>query len=360
LRLSIIVPFHRNLSQLSRCLAAMQPWRPDMELIVVADGAQEDCLAMVSQAGGQLVSIPGPSGPAVARNRGAAVARGDILVFVDSDVVIAPENIGLLEARFEERADVAALFGAYDEDPPEPHFVSQYKNLAHSYIHQSSNPVAQTFWAGFGAIRASVFRSVGGFDERFTRPCIEDIDLGYRLVAAGHTVLLDHHLRVSHLKRWTLRSLITTDVFDRGIPWTQSILKFGRFNNDLNLKSAYRIGVVMSYVLPVLLLLSLRDARFLLGTLPVAGVLIYSNRGFYRYFVERRGLAFALRVIPLQYLNHLYSGLSFAVGSMLFVASRWGGLTLPGSLPLDPWPGPAPRPAADLPGSSPTVRSTLP
>jgi GT2 family glycosyltransferase len=89
-------------------------------------------------------------------------------------------------------------------------FVSQYKNLADSYIHQSSRRVAQSFWAGLGAVRATAFLSVGGFDEPFPRPCVEDIDLGYRLTTAGHRVLLDSAIRGCHLKRWTLRSLVLT------------------------------------------------------------------------------------------------------------------------------------------------------
>jgi hypothetical protein len=234
---------------------------------------------------------------------------------------------------------VAAVFGAYDEDPPERHFISQYKNLAHSFIHQTSNAVAQTFWAGFGAIRAEVFRAMGGFDERYRRPCIEDIDLGYRLAAAGHLVLLDHELRVSHLKRWTFRSMLASDILDRGIPWTQLILRSGRFHNDLNLRSAYRFSVAVSYVLPVLLAAALFNPWFLLAAAGAIGVLYHSNRKFYRYFVSRRGLWFTLRVIPVHYLYHLYNGVSFALGSMMYFAQRRFGIRLPGALPLEPWNG---------------------
>jgi glycosyltransferase involved in cell wall biosynthesis len=308
--------------------------------MVVADGAPVDCRPLADAYGASVLEIAGPSGPAVARNRGARIASGDVLVFVDSDVVVAPQAVARLRDLFEQRPQLAAVFGAYDERPAEPNFVSQYKNLAHSFIHQSSNAVAHTFWAGFGAVRATVFAEVGGFDERFKRPCIEDIDLGYRLTAAGHEIHLDHQLRACHLKRWTWRSMIVSDVQDRGIPWTQLILRFGQFRNDLNLKSSYRACVAISYVLPVLLVLSLFNPWFLAGIAGGLAFLVHSGRRFYRFFVRQRGLTFAVRVFPLHYVYHLYNGFSFAVGSSLFVALKWFGIRLPGALPLTPWTGP--------------------
>src|SRR5262249_55051857 len=128
------------------------------------------------------------AGPASARNAGARRARRDVLVFVDADVVIAPGSLERLARMFDERPSVAAIFGAYDEQPADPGFISQYKNLAHSFVHQASAGKAETFWAGFGAVRRDAFFAVGGFDERFTRPSVEDIDLGYRLTRARYEV----------------------------------------------------------------------------------------------------------------------------------------------------------------------------
>jgi glycosyltransferase involved in cell wall biosynthesis len=354
LRLSIIVPFHHNLDHLDRCLSGLKPLRPDAEIIVVADGAIDDCRPAASAAGAMVLAIDGPSGPAVARNRGAAHATGEILVFVDADVVASGDDLDRIVALFRASSNLAAVFGAYDEEPAEPNFFSQYKNLAHSYIHQSSSRTAQTFWAGFGAVRADVFRAMGGFDERFRRPCIEDIELGYRLTAAGHPVVLEHELRVRHLKRWTFGSVVISDVRDRGIPWTQLILRSGRVHDDLNLHSAYRISVSLSYGLLLLLLVGLLVPETLLLVPPVLAVLYLLNRRFLGYFAARRGAWFALRVVPAHFLYHLYNGFSFLVGSSLFLARRWLGVRLPGALPLRTWEGtlsPAPREpiAATLP-----------
>ena len=86
---------------------------------------------------------------------------------------------------------IGAVFGAYDESPAAPGLVSQAKNLAHAFVHHGSPGNAVTFWAGLGAVRTQVFLAVNGFDERFGRPSIEDIDLGYRLTAAGFGIVPD-------------------------------------------------------------------------------------------------------------------------------------------------------------------------
>lgn len=336
MKLSIIVPFHRNLPFLERCLAAVTPLRPGWELIVAGDAPVDDCRALVEKAGGRLLTLPGPKGPAVARNRAAEEASGDILVFIDADVVASIRDLARVVEILDELPDIAAVFGAYDDAPADPGFISQYKNLAHSFIHRSSSTVAQTFWAGFGAVRKDVFLSVGGFDERFARPCVEDIDLGYRLSAAGHRLMLDSTLRCCHLKRWTLRGMIVSDIRDRGIPWTQLILRSARFSNDLNLKSTYRACVVIAYVLLFSILLSPVDVRFLVPLPLLAAALIYLSPRYYRFFYQKRGFWFAMRVFPVHYLYHLYNGLSFAVGTTLYQLSRWG-IQLPGALPVTSW-----------------------
>jgi GT2 family glycosyltransferase len=335
--LSVIIPFHKNLDHLGRCLAALQASPGWAELVVVADGAIDDCRELAASYGARVISILGPNGPAVARNIGAASAIGDVLVFVDADVVVAPDAIGRLGRLMSMRPDLDAVFGAYDEQPAEKNFVSQYKNLAHAYIHRSSKTVVHTFWAGFGAVRREAFERVGGFDERFARPSVEDIELGYRLSAAGCRVELHHELVGCHLKRWTVRSLIASDLFDRGIPWTQLILGFGRLSNDLNIRTAYRACVVLAYVLLMLAGAAIVWPEALLAAPFLIAVLVYLSRSYYAYFLEQRGVWFALRVLPLHYLYHLYNGVSFAAGTAIYLAQVRLGLELPGAVPLGGW-----------------------
>ena len=315
------------------------PLPRDAEVIVVADGGADGCSSVAAGRGARVVEIAGPSGPAVARNAGAERATGDILVFIDADVVASPDALGRIRVLFDSQPEVSAAFGAYDEWPAEPNLVSQYKNLAHSYVHQMSGPVVQTFWGGFSAIRRSVFREIGGFDERFRRPSVEDIELGYRLAAAGHRVLLDPSLSVCHLKRWTLRSLLASDIMDRGIPWTQLILRFGRVHNDLNLRSGYRVSVVLTYAFAGLSVVSIAQPMYWWpALLAVTGVYVL-NRRFFSYLTRLRGPGFAIRAAPLHILYHFYNGLSFCLGTTIYFAHRWLGVRLPGAVPITRWQG---------------------
>jgi GT2 family glycosyltransferase len=346
LRLSVIVPFHRNLEQLRECLAAVRaagavlpPTVTLGEVIVSADGAVDDPADLVRASDARLLVVPGPQGPAVARNRAAAVATGNLVVFVDTDVVIQEQSLVQLAAPFLAEPELGAAFGAYDESPADAGFFSQCRNLAHSFIHQRSNREAHTFWAGLGAIRAEVFAAVGGFDERFGRPSVEDIDLGYRIRAAGHRIVLDPSAQGKHLKRWTLWSGIVTDVRDRGIPWTQLMSRYGAMRNDLNVTFKYRACVVLAYLLVGSLVASIWWPLFLVPAVATVVTLWALDRPYYAFFIERRGLGFALTWFPFHIVHHLSNGVSFAAGKAIYLAQRWLGVVLPGALPLTPWAG---------------------
>src|SRR5262245_59310516 len=107
--------------------------------------------------------------------------------------------------------------------------------------------MASTFWSGCGAIKRSVFLKSGGFDTRYDRPCIEDIELGARLYKAGHRIIINKGIQVTHLKRWNLWSMLKADVLDRGIPWTELILRERSLPNELNLKISQRLSAALAY-----------------------------------------------------------------------------------------------------------------
>lgn len=341
MRLSVIVPFHQRIDQLSRCLQALRTassqLQSECEIIVAADGSPEDAAAVAEASGARLVNLPRCGGPAIARNRAAAQASGDALVFVDSDVLVHPDALVRIEQALEQAPGIDAVFGAYDDAPADRGLVSQAKNLAHSFVHRHASRQAVTFWAGLGAVRTGAFRRVGGFDERFARPSVEDIDLGYRLVAQGSSITLDPAIRGSHLKRWSARDAVVSDLRDRGIPWVQLIYRYGQLRNDLNLAHRYRACTVLGYVGLGGLILAWSMPWTLILAPAAFGAMWVLDSAYLGFVARNRGWRFAVRAFPLRVVHHLTSGASFVVGTALYLARRGLGVSLAGTLPVDAW-----------------------
>jgi glycosyltransferase involved in cell wall biosynthesis len=320
---SIIVPVHNGGSRFRMCLVSLADLDPPpTEIIVVADGETDGSWRMAEEFGARISKIDTPSGPARARNVGAHTARGDILFFVDADVTMSQDALSRIAAAFQDNPELTAVFGSYDDEPFETNFLSQYKNLLHHHVHQTANREASTFWAACGAIRREVFLTMGGFDEGYRRPSIEDIELGYRLKRAGHRIRLLKGLQATHLKRWNVWSLLKADFFYRALPWTRLILNEGQFIDDLNVKISNRISVVLIY----LLFLASVGAWFmpwlLVPTVFLVIGLLALNWDLYRFLKDKRGLSFLLKAIPWHWLYFFYSGLAFCIGFVNYRMKR--------------------------------------
>jgi glycosyltransferase involved in cell wall biosynthesis len=328
-RLSVIVPVYNGAMHLSRCLDSLRLSNySDFEVIVV-DDCSTDCSRQIAErSGARCIRAPHTLGPAGARNLGVTHAQGEIFVFVDADVEVPCNALGLIEKDFTDDAQLAAVFGAYDDEPAWDDFLSQYKNLMHSYVHLKSSERAVTFWAGGGAVRREAFVEARGFDAvRYRHPSIEDIELGYRLARAGRKIKLNKQLRVKHLKRWTVRSLLKADIIRRAIPWTQLIVETRHLPRDLNLTSGARVSAGLVGLLSVgCMIVLLQAARILPGAKPsgilwgelailaiVAMTILALNWDVYSFFAKKRGWWFAVRVVPVHWFYYLYSGAVFAV-----------------------------------------------
>lgn len=315
---SVIVPFYNSGAELAECVGALErECGADSELVLVDDGSTLAPALAPGSRNTRLLRLAQNSGPAAARNHGARHARGEILFFVDADVVVHAGALARVQQAFDETADLAAVFGSYDNQPKAAGLISQYRNLLHHFVHQNGSPEAATFWAGCGAIRKAVFEQIGGFDEkRFAKPSIEDIELGYRLRAAGHRIRLDKALQGKHLKRWTLGSMLRTDIYDRALPWSRLILQTKNLPNDLNLKQSQRASFVLALGACAFLLLSLFRPLWLLAAGGAVCGLVLLNRPLYAFFRQQRGIGFASATVALQFLYFLYSGISY--GSVWF------------------------------------------
>lgn len=328
--LSVIVPAYRCADLLRECLHALRASdlpAAQWELIVVDDGSPDTATADVGRnAGAEVLRVTdGPRGPGYARNRGVDAARGRIVVFIDADVVVGPTTLTQLQSVFTQHPDVAAVFGSYDAHPRATGFVSQYRNLLHHWVHQRAAGPVTTFWAGCGAVRTSAFRTVGGFDAaRFPRPQVEDIELGYRLTDRGFTIVLDPAIQVTHLKRWTLRSMVRADLWDRAVPWMQLLRQRGALlaHGPLSLRRGDKLLTLLTAVSLGGLVAGIVGARptWLLASLVGLLAIVVADAPLLRWFARHRGLRFAVGAIPLRLTYYGVCAVGGTIG--LLVADR--------------------------------------
>lgn len=187
-RISVVIASRDRLPLLVAALEALsaqvRELSQECEIVVVDDGSIE---AYDARALGAVTLVRGRGeGPAMARNRGVAVARGDIIFFTDDDAVVQAGWLNAGVAFLESHDDYAGVSG----DTSSPTFNALYE-------HSVSDHVGGSFLTCNVAYRREALERVGGFDRRFAH-AHEDRDVAWRIEASVGPVGFEPTMRVVH------------------------------------------------------------------------------------------------------------------------------------------------------------------
>jgi glycosyltransferase involved in cell wall biosynthesis len=204
LTFSVIIPVYNGHATIVQTLHAVQSQSlHPLEIIVVDDGSTDDTARLIALFPGVRYVFQENQGPAAARNKGASMARGSVLVFTDADCRPRGDWIELIAAGFV-REEIAAVAGSYGIMNPE-RLLARCVHREILYRHQYLMPEYPSVFGSYNvAIRAEVFFCLGGFQECYRHASGEDNDLSYRLRQDGGLIFFARNALVDHQHPWVL------------------------------------------------------------------------------------------------------------------------------------------------------------
>lgn len=231
--LSVIIPYFNAPHKLERLLTTLKKSikPPPYEVVIVDDGSKLPLtgnslqLTKTSKKTIRVVTLKTNRGPAVARNRGVAAAKGEFVVFLDGDVEVFPDTLREIAKVFVDDPDVVALTGVWVKDQKSKDFFPNFKALrdwSYWINERDKSGYYFLFSTRIAATKKAVFERLGGFDENYPAPLVEDIELTYR-IARRYAIIFAPQVRVRHefegfwpiAKKYFLRAYYWTKLYQR-------------------------------------------------------------------------------------------------------------------------------------------------
>jgi len=207
MRVSVVIPVYNPGTIFQECLLGIsnsdiQP----IEVIIVDDCSEPEILPEELPIPVKIFRSEIPVGPGEARNIGAENARGDILMFIDSDVIVEEDTIGRIVRKFENDLKLVGVSGFYNCNYRFNNPSTIYHNLYFEYKQKNISPESPYVDTAIWGIRRDIFDATGGFAKgMFTS---EDLEYGIRLHSEGYKLCSDVGIKVSHVKKLTFKSWI--------------------------------------------------------------------------------------------------------------------------------------------------------
>lgn len=325
----MVIPARDAGRSLAHCLSAVyRSSFQDFEVIVVDDHSSDDSARIAGGFPCKVIRLEKNRGVAGARNAGAGQAGGELLMFLDSDIIVEKDTIEKIVAVFRRDPSAKCVGGIASKTSRAQGFGPAFVALhdwyyVHSWGEDERYREVSCFPSDCGAVYKDLFADAGGFDEGFSGAGVEDYDLGARL-SGRHPIRRYKDILVHHYTAGVL--LRSYKLFKRCFPYVPYLLRRGSLEKN---DSIINTGEIASTIL-VLLAAALGAAAELfpgaiyLGLLALLAVSVI-NAGFFVFIAREAGPVFLLRSIPSLYLIYLAVAAGMVAASLAHCArATWG------------------------------------
>ncbi len=314
--LSIIVPFHNSQETIVDSLSAIKHSSiNNYELIVVNDASSDNSLELSKPFTDKAITLKKVKSFFSLRIAGFNAAKHNVLVNIDSDIVVKPDTLKIISEYFLKNPDVDAITGILSASSPVDNFFSKYKNIYMNYGFKMLPKEVTFLYGSIYAIRSDVWESISESEKLQQNPAFcDDVELGQLLVNHGKKIHLVKELEVTHLKKYSFFNLLKND--------------FNVPKGFAQIASRKRVKPKFSFKKPVFAHTSLvKILSIFFVMLTILTALVYSsfapysiaawfflNTPYFLFIYRNSDLLFIMLSIPFTFLDHFVMGMGIVAG----------------------------------------------
>ncbi|MFH1862031.1 MAG: glycosyltransferase, partial [bacterium] len=248
--ISVIIPAYNAEKTLPLTLRALQNQTMPRSLyeVIVVDDASTDNTAAVAREFGVRYRKQGKEGPAAARNLGVRIAKGDIIMFTDSDCIPKEDWIEKMVKPLED-LQVAGVMGRYLTRQKESCARFTQLEFEERFSILSKHDTIDLVPSFAAAFRRSVFEEVGGFDVHYPFANNEDVELSFKIAARGYKMVFVNDAVVYHHHPSSWKKYFTVK-YTRAFWRTVVYKKFpGKIIKDTYTPQSLKLQIITSLLL---------------------------------------------------------------------------------------------------------------
>lgn len=321
--LSIIIPVYNASASIGKCLTAIynSTYR-DFETIVVDDCSKDESLAIIQRFPARIAVLKKNCGAAKARNLGAKLTQGKIILFIDADIIVHNDTLEKIMHIFQSEPKVKALGVALTKESGSggfgPSFVALFDYFyLQLWGEEETRRPTSCFFSQCGAVYKDVFNEIGGFDESYKGAGIEEYEFGRRL-SLIYTIWLYRNIEVTHCTQGIINR--SKKLFKRCFPYVPYFLKVKSMEmNDPIINNKEILSTICVLLLTIAFIFSFVFSLLRCPVLIFLSLFLYLNFNFF-YFLEReRGILFMINGFAAAVLIYLSISLGILFALVMFI-----------------------------------------
>ena len=322
MKISIVIPVYNASLTLKECLDSIfESSYKNFEVIVVSDHSSDDSVEIAKKYKCKIIELDENKGPAFARNKGAEKSEGDILLFLDSDVILNKNSLNLISEKFLSE-EINAIQGTYSHEPNYKYIATQfYQSYLCYYVWPENKKYATTLVTACFGIRRKIFMGFNGFDTKMKKASCEDEQFGYTLINKGYKILILRNLQIEHRVNYNTIKFIKRR-FIQDVDRIKFYLREKTYTNKI--KQTNYSKVILG--IPILGLILLTFIASIFFTNKIFGLIflilnifyVLLHIGFLRFVNNTKGIKKVMGILMIFYLDTFLMLSAVTFGSLNF------------------------------------------